>query len=161
MDKGKIEEAAFAAGCFWGVEDTFRQIPGVIETEVGFMGGGVENPSYEQVSTTETGHAETVHIKFDPAKVSFEKLLETFWNSHNPTTKNRQGPDVGTQYRSIIFFYNSDQKKMAEASKEALEKSEKWKNPIVTEITAAGKFNRAEEYHQKYLLKRGLSTCHV
>ena len=155
----KLEQAAFAAGCFWGVEETFRSKKGVKETEVGYMGGTTENPNYKAVSAGITGHAETVHIKFDPKEISYEQLLEDFWNSHDPTQMNCQGPDVGTQYRSIIFYYNEKQKKMAMDSKERQEKSEKHEGRIVTEITPATDFWRAEEHHQKYLMKKGLKVC--
>ncbi len=153
------EQAAFGAGCFWGVEERYRQVPGVLETAVGYMGGTTENPSYEQVCNDTTGHAEVVHLTFDPAVVSYEVLLKLFWENHNPTTLNRQGPDFGTQYRSVIFTYSDAQRTQAEASKAALEASKKWRDPIVTEIVPASSFYRAEEYHQKYLLKNG-GTCH-
>ena len=153
------EQAAFGAGCFWGVEERYRQVPGVLETAVGYMGGTTENPSYEQVCNDTTGHAEVVHLTFDPAVVSYEALLKLFWENHNPTTLNRQGPDFGTQYRSVIFTYSDAQRTQAEASKAALEASKKWRDPIVTEIVPASSFYRAEEYHQKYLLKNG-GTCH-
>lgn len=156
-----IEQATFGAGCFWGVEETFRKLPGVIETAVGYMGGTTENPTYEQVCTDRTGHAEVMQVTYDSEKISYEKLLEIFWNSHNPTTLNRQGPDVGTQYRSAIFYHTPQQKEIAEKSKEELEKSGKWKSPIVTEITPAQNFWKAEEYHQKYLMKRGEDACHI
>lgn len=156
-----VQVAMFGAGCFWGVEETFRQTKGVVKTEVGYAGGTVEHPTYKQVCTDRTGHAEVVRVEFDPAVVSYDQLLEIFWNNHNPTTLNRQGPDVGTQYRSAIFYFSPEQEKAAEASKERLEKSGKWNKPIVTEITAAKPFWRAEEYHQQYLAKRGMSTCHV
>ncbi|SEN06092.1 peptide-methionine (S)-S-oxide reductase MsrA [Lihuaxuella thermophila] len=154
-----MEVATFGAGCFWGVEETFRKIPGVKNTVVGYMGGTVENPTYEDVCTDKTGHAEVVQIEFDPAEVSYEQLLDVFWSSHNPTTLNRQGPDVGTQYRSVIFYHTPEQKRAAEASKEKMDRSGKWKDPIVTEITPASAFYRAEEYHQRYLQKRGLDSC--
>ncbi|MBA4543922.1 MULTISPECIES: peptide-methionine (S)-S-oxide reductase MsrA [Thermoactinomyces] len=153
--------ATFGAGCFWGVEETFRQVPGVINTTVGYMGGTLENPTYEDVCTDRTGHAEVVQIEYNPEQVSYLDLLDIFWNNHNPTTLNRQGPDVGTQYRSVIFYHNEEQKKLAEASKEKMDKSGRWKNPIVTEITPASTFWRAEEYHQRYLQKRGLDSCHI
>lgn len=157
----KPEEAAFAAGCFWGVEEAFSEIPGVLETEVGYAGGQTENPTYEQVCSGKTGHAETVRIKYDPEKVSYQNLLDTFWNIHDPTTLNRQGPDTGTNYRSVIFYYNENQKKLALAGKEKLEASGKFKKPPVTEIVPAGKFWRAEEYHQHYNAKHGGSVCSV
>ena len=154
------ETAMFGAGCFWGVEETFRQLPGVLETEVGYAGGSTENPTYEQVCSDATGHAEVVKIKFDPKKISYEKLLKTFFSSHNPTTLNYQGPDFGSQYRSAIFFFSDEQKKDAEKEKETQGKSGIWKKPIVTEITPAKPFYSAEDYHQKYLMKRGLGSCH-
>ncbi|MBI2639142.1 peptide-methionine (S)-S-oxide reductase MsrA [Candidatus Peregrinibacteria bacterium] len=150
-----ISYATFGAGCFWGVEEVFRKLPGIKETAVGYMGGILQNPTYEDVCSHTTGHAETVQIQYDPAKISYEKLLDVFWNSHNPTTKNRQGPDIGDQYRSVIFYHTPEQKTAAEESKAALEKLGKWKLPIVTEITPVAQFYRAEEYHQKYLIKRG------
>jgi peptide-methionine (S)-S-oxide reductase len=153
--------ATFGAGCFWGVEETFRKVPGVTKTEVGYMGGTLENPTYEDVCTDRTGHAEVVQIEYDPEQVSYSDLLDVFWNNHNPTTLNRQGPDVGTQYRSVIFYHTEEQRQLAEASKEKMDKSGRWKNPIVTEITPASTFWRAEEYHQRYLQKRGLDTCHI
>lgn len=157
-----LEEAAFGAGCFWGVEETFRTTAGVAQTQVGYMGGKKDNPAYEEVCTDKTGHAEVVHLKFDPKKVSYEQLLDIFWASHNPTTLNRQGPDVGSQYRSVIFFYNRKQESAARKSKEELQMAGKFGGKsIVTEITPAEKFNRAEEYHQKYLMKRGLQNCHI
>lgn len=159
-ESAKTEIATFGAGCFWGVEDTFRQVPGVIDAISGYCGGSVENPTYEMVCTGTTGHAESVQVTFDPSKVSYEQLLDIFWNNHNPTTRNQQGPDIGTQYRSVIFYHSPEQKKLAEASREAVEKSGKWKNPVVTEIVPAKPFYKAEEYHQQYLKKNGLSSCH-
>ncbi len=153
--------ATFAAGCFWGIEETFRQVPGVIATRVGYMGGHTENPSYPQVCTDQTGHAEVVQVTYDPAMLSYEKLLEVFWHSHNPTLVNRQGPDVGSQYRSVIFYYDDEQKNSAEQSKATLTAENKYAKPIVTEIIPAATFYPAEEYHQKYLQKKGLSSCHV
>ena len=147
-----MQKAAFGAGCFWHVEDVFMKLNGVIETEVGFMGGKQKNPSYELVCTGITGHAEVVHIKYDPKKISFEKLLDVFWESHDPTQLNRQGPDIGTQYRSIIFYYNDEQKTVAVKSKEAQQK--KLKNEIKTQIVPAEAFYKAEEYHQKYIQKK-------
>ena len=154
------EKAMFAAGCFWGVEDTFRAVPGVIEAYVGYSGGTKENPTYEQVCRHETGHAEVVEVTFDPSKVSYEKLLEVFFANHNPTTLNRQGPDVGDQYRSHIFYYSEIQKKEAEAYRDKLNQ-EKYKGKIVTLIDPAKKFWMAEEYHQQYLKKHGLGNCHT
>ena len=155
------EKATFGAGCFWGVESTFRSIEGVTDAAVGYAGGTKENPTYEDVCTDETGHAEVVQVEFDPAVVSYEKLLEVFWASHNPTTLNRQGPDIGTQYRSVIFYHTPEQRVAAEASKTALDKSGKFRSPIVTKIEPAPKFYRAEEYHQRYLEKRGQSHCAI
>ena len=154
-----MEKATFAAGCFWGVEATFRQVPGVVSAAVGYSGGSFKNPSYQDVCTGRTGHAEVVEVEFDPARVSYDELLSVFWEVHDPTTPNRQGPDVGTQYRSAIFFHNAEQKDSAFASKERLEKSKRYKRPIVTEITAASEFYRAEEYHQRYFEKHGLAHC--
>ncbi|MDP2691821.1 MAG: peptide-methionine (S)-S-oxide reductase MsrA [bacterium] len=153
--------ATFGAGCFWGVEETFRKLPGVLETMVGYEGGETKNPSYEEVCAKGTGHAEVVQVEFDPDKISYEKLLNIFWENHNPTTPNQQGPDFGSQYRSVIFFHNPEQKKKAQASKEKLEASGKWKNPIVTEIVTAKPFYKAEDYHQQYLMKRGEDSCHI
>ena len=161
MDKNKLEKATFGAGCFWGVEAAFRQIKGVISTQVGYMGGNMKSPTYEDVCTDETGHAEVVEITYDPKKVPYEQLLDVFWGNHNPTQVNGQGPDIGTQYRSAIFYNTEEQKKKAMASKEKLEKSKKYKNQIATEITKAQTFYKAEEYHQQYLEKRGLSSCHI
>jgi peptide-methionine (S)-S-oxide reductase len=154
------EIATFGAGCFWGVESAFQRIPGVIETEVGYSNGNTENPTYKDVCTDETGHAEVVQVTFDPAKVSFANLLDAFWSLHDPTQVNRQGPDYGKQYRTAIFIHSPEQEATAKASVAALNASGKFKGPIATEITAAGKFYRAEEYHQKYLEKRGASSCH-
>lgn len=151
--------ATFGAGCFWGVEETFRKLPGVINTEVGYMGGTIENPTYEEVCTDKTGHAEVVKIEYDPNEISYEQLLEVFWTCHDPTTLNRQGPDVGTQYRSVIFYHNEEQRKLAEASKKEWDASGRFKDPIVTQIVPASIFWRAEEYHQRYLQKRGLDSC--
>ncbi|SFJ07558.1 peptide-methionine (S)-S-oxide reductase MsrA [Thermoflavimicrobium dichotomicum] len=153
--------ATFGAGCFWGVEETFRNVPGVINTVVGYMGGHTENPTYEEVCTDQTGHAEVVQVEYDPEKISYDQLLEVFWNCHNPTTLNRQGLDIGTQYRSVIFYHTPEQKEKAEASKEKLDRSGIFKDPIVTEIVPAKTFYRAEEYHQRYLQKRGLGSCHL
>ena len=153
--------ATFGAGCFWGVEEVFRQIPGVKNTAVGYMGGTTENPTYEEVCTDQTGHTEVVQVEYDPEQVTYEELLDVFWNNHNPTTLNRQGPDVGTQYRSVIFYHTDEQKQAAEASKKQLDQSGKWKDPIVTQIEPASTFWRAEEYHQRYLQKRGLNACHL
>jgi len=156
-----MELATFGAGCFWGVEESFRQIPGVLDTSVGYLGGLTQNPTYQDVCSDETGHAEVVQITYDPAKVSYDQLLDAFWEAHDPTTLNRQGPDMGTQYRSAIFFHSAEQERLARASKEKMKSSGKFRRPIVTEITPASTFYRAEEYHQKYLAKRGLSHCHI
>jgi peptide-methionine (S)-S-oxide reductase len=153
--------ATFAAGCFWGVEDAFRQVDGVTKTTVGYTGGTTENPSYKEVCTGRTGHAEAVEVEFDPAKVSYLQLLAVFWKSHDPTTVNRQGPDVGTQYRSAIFYHDAEQDKEARASKAELEKGHVFKRPIVTEIQPAGAFYRAEDYHQQYFEKQGIRSCHI
>ncbi|MFD1422908.1 peptide-methionine (S)-S-oxide reductase MsrA [Laceyella tengchongensis] len=153
--------ATFGAGCFWGVEETFRKLPGVLNTAVGYMGGTKENPTYEEVCTDKTGHAEVVQVEFDPEQITYADLLDVFWNNHNPTTLNRQGPDVGTQYRSVIFYHDETQKKLAEESKQALDRSGCFKNPIVTQVEPATTFWRAEEYHQRYLQKRGMDSCHL
>lgn len=153
--------ATFGAGCFWGVEETFRQVPGVVDTAVGYMGGKLQNPTYEDVCTDRTGHAEVVHLKYDPATVSYEQLLKIFWDLHNPTTVNRQGPDVGAQYRSVIFYYTPEQKAIAEQGKATLEALRRWDRPIVTAIEPASTFWRAEEYHQRYFEKRGGGGCHI
>ena len=156
------QAATFGAGCFWGVEAAFQQVEGVVSTTVGYMGGRMINPTYEDVCTDKTGHAEVVQVEYDPSVVSYEKLLEVFWNTHDPTTLNRQGPDLGTQYRSVVFFYTPEQEKAARIAKEKLEKSAKFKRPMVTEIVAAQGFYKAEEYHQKYYQKRGINpTCHI
>jgi peptide-methionine (S)-S-oxide reductase len=155
------EKATFAAGCFWGVEDAFRSFPGVTDTAVGYTGGTTKNPTYEQVCTDRTGHAEAVLVEYDPAEVSYEELLELFWKLHDPTTKDRQGPDVGSQYRSAIFYHSEAQRAAAEESKQRLEKSSRHCRPIVTKIEPASDFYRAEDYHQQYLAKRGQKSCHV
>ncbi len=152
------EIATFAAGCFWGPEELFRKLPGVEKTRVGYIGGHVDNASYDQVCSGKTGHAEAVEITYDQNKISYKELLKIFWENHDPTTLNRQGPDVGSQYRSAIFFHSDEQQKLAEESlKEMQEKFKESK--IVTEIAPAGNFNEAEDYHQKYLAKRGRNTC--
>ena len=148
-----MEKATFAAGCFWGIEEAFRKIKGVKKTTVGYMGGTFENPNYEDVCTGMTGHAEVVEIEYDPGLVSYEDLLNKFWDMHDPTQVNRQGVDVGSQYRSIIFYYDEKQKKIAEKSKHILAESKKFKKPIATEIKEAETFYKAEEYHQKYFEK--------
>jgi len=147
-------------GCFWGVEAAFSRVPGVTEAVSGYSGGRTENPTYKDVCTDETGHAEVVQVTYDPAKVSFEKLLEVFWTMHDPTQVNRQGPDFGSQYRTAIFFHTPEQEAIAKKVKAELNASGKFKKPIATEITKAGPFYRAEEYHQKYLEKRGATSCH-
>jgi peptide-methionine (S)-S-oxide reductase len=157
----KPETATFGAGCFWGVEEMFRTTPGVTETAVGYEGGDMKSPTYEDVCTDATGHAEVVQLQFDPEKISYKELLELFWKNHNPTTIDRQGPDVGSQYRSVIFYHSEEQKKQAEESKEALVKSGKFSKPVVTQIVPAETFYMAEDYHQQYLKKRGLSSCHI
>jgi len=157
----KMEVATFGAGCFWGVEEAFRVLDGVSDTAVGYMGGHTDRPSYEEVCTDETGHAEVAQVTYDPKKISYEKLLEVFWENHDPTQLNRQGPDVGSQYRSVIFWHNDAQRKAAEVSKEKSQESGKYKDEVVTEIVEAGKLYEAEEYHQKYLAKRGLSSCPI
>lgn len=156
-----LEKATFGAGCFWGVEETFRLVKGVRSTAAGYMGGSLSNPAYEDVCTDTTGHAEVVQIEYDPGEVSYEELLKLFWECHDPTTLNRQGPDIGTQYRSVIFFHTPEQEELARKSKEELEKSGKYRRPVVTEIVPASTFWRAEEYHQRYLEKRGLGRCHT
>jgi peptide-methionine (S)-S-oxide reductase len=151
--------ATFAAGCFWQVEADFRQVPGVLATEVGYMGGRTESPSYEEVCTDTTGHAEVTQVEFDPERVSYEDLLEVFWGAHDPTQVNRQGPDVGTQYRTAIFTHDEEQ---AIAAKASLEQAQpRFSRPIATEIVPAGPFWRAEDYHQRYLEKRGMASCTV
>lgn len=156
------ELATFGAGCFWGVEAEFQQVKGVRSTAAGFMGGRLKNPAYEDVSTGKTGHAEVVQLEYDPGQVTYEKLLDVFWSIHNPTTPNRQGLDVGSQYRSVIFFHTPAQEKAARLSKENLEKSGKFRRPIVTQILPAQEFYKAEEYHQGYYQKQGIKpTCHI
>jgi peptide-methionine (S)-S-oxide reductase len=156
-----MAKAIFAAGCFWGVEATFRQLPGVISTRVGYTGGDFPNPTYKEVCTDRTGHAEAVEVEYDPTKLSYETLLETFWENHDPTQLNRQGPDWGTQYRSAIFFTTPEQEVAAKASKAALEKSHRYSKPVVTQIVPATTFFQAEDYHQQYLEKKGLASCHI
>jgi peptide methionine sulfoxide reductase msrA/msrB len=159
--QGGLAQVAFGAGCFWGVEASFREVPGVRETAVGYQGGTTKNPSYEEVCTDTTGHAEVVHVEYDPATVSFSNLLEVFFTSHDPTTLNRQGPDHGSQYRSVIFYYTPEQKKEAEAMKARLNAEKHFSRPIVTQILPAPDFYRAEEYHQRYLEKRGRAHCAI
>lgn len=156
-----IERATFGAGCFWGVEAAFRMVKGVVGTAVGYAGGHLPDPTYKDVCTDRTGHAEVVEVSFDPAVVSYDELLNVFWDNHNPTTLNRQGPDWGTQYRSVIFFHSPEQEATARRSRERLEASGRYKSPIVTEIAPAGPFYRAEDYHQQYLEKRGLAHCSI
>jgi len=156
-----VEKATFAAGCFWRVEESFRKLPGVISTRVGYTGGWTEHPTYQQVCTGETGHAEAVEITFDASKISYWQLLEHFWKIHDPTTLNRQGWDVGTQYRSAIFTHNAEQRRMALESRERLEAAKRYKDPIVTEIIEAKEFWSAEEYHQKYYKKRRRGVVQV
>jgi peptide methionine sulfoxide reductase msrA/msrB len=152
--------ATFAAGCFWGVEETFRTLPGVLATEVGYTGGSTTNPTYREVCTDQTGHAEAIRITFDPAHISYDMLLDAFWRLHDPTQVNRQGPDIGTQYRSAIFYHTPAQRQSAEASMQRLANSGAYHKPIATQLLPAGPFYRAEEYHQRYLQKRGLAQCH-
>ena len=161
MPNQKLEKSTFGAGCFWNVEEMFMRIDGVKSTAVGFMGGGVPNPTYENVCGGNTGHAEVVYMEYDPTKVSYDNLLKVFWENHDPTTMNRQGPDVGEQYRSVIFYYTDEQKKLAEESKEKLEKSGNFADPIVTQIVPAEEFYKAEEYHQKYIEKQELADSHT
>jgi peptide methionine sulfoxide reductase msrA/msrB len=161
-EKAMLEKATFAAGCFWGVEEVFRNTPGVISTRVGYTGGKTKNPSYEEVCSDRTGHAEAIEVEFDPRKITYEKLLDIFWSIHDPTTVNRQGPDRGTQYRSVAFYQNPEQKAAALKLKEELQKSGKIKATIVTEIVPADEFYPAEEYHQKYYQKKGIKpTCQI
>ena len=165
MEKDEIMEnskiATFGAGCFWGVEAAYRQIPGVLSTRVGYLGGTMENPTYKDVCSGRTGHAEVVEATYDPARLTYDDLLTVFWENHDPTTLNRQGPDVGVQYRSAIFYHDDEQKAAAEASKAERDRSGRYRRPIVTEITPASQFYEAEDYHQQYLEKRGLASCHI
>jgi peptide-methionine (S)-S-oxide reductase len=156
-----LKKATFAAGCFWGVEATFMKVKGVVQTEVGYMGGHTESPTYRDVCTDRTGHAEVVQVTYDDSMVGYEQLLDVFWMSHDPTQKNRQGPDVGTQYRTAIFYHDEEQRSTAERSKKEMDASGRFKRPIATLVERAGPFWRAEEYHQKYLQKKGLDTCHI
>ena len=155
------EVATFGAGCFWGVEAAFRRTPGVVDTAVGYSGGHLDKPTYKDVCTDETGHAEVVQVTFDPQKLSYSQLLDVFWKIHDPTKLNRQGPDFGKQYRTAIFFHSPEQEEIARKSKQALEASGKFHRPIATEISPAKTFWRAEEYHQRYLEKRGAESCHI
>ncbi len=162
IQKRKIMlKATFGAGCFWGVELAFSKINGVVETSVGYAGGDFENPTYEDVCSGETGHAEVVQVLYDPGRVSYKQLLEVFWEVHDPTTLNHQGPDIGTQYRSSIFYHDPGQKKEAELSRQQQDSSGRYKNHIVTEIVEAKSFYKAEEYHQQYLEKRGQASCRI
>jgi peptide-methionine (S)-S-oxide reductase len=161
MEAVHNETALFGAGCFWGVEAAFRQIPGVKATAAGFAGGTTKDPSYREVCSHTTGHAEVVRVEYDPTRISYNDLLRVFWENHDPSQRNRQGPDIGDQYRSVIFYYSPEQEKAAEDSKEKLESSSKYRRPIVTQILPAPTFYMAEDYHQQYLEKRGLSQCHI
>ncbi len=156
-----MEKATFGAGCFWHVEEAFRHVPGVIDTAAGFMGGHTKHPTYKEVCSHVTGHAEVVQLTYDPEKVSYDRLLDIFWDIHNPTTLNRQGPDVGYQYRSVIFYHTGEQREAALESMERLRKSGKFRRQIVTLVQPAGEFYRAEEYHQRYMEKHGLAHCAV
>lgn len=158
-EKSDFEKATFGAGCFWGVEEAFQKVPGIVSTAVGFMGGTVENPSYRDVCTGRTGHAEVVEVVYDPTVVRYENLLHVFWTVHDPTTLNRQGPDVGTQYRSVIFYHTPEQEAAARESKEQIGRSGKFRREIVTAIEPASTFWRAEEYHQQYFAKQGRTGC--
>jgi peptide-methionine (S)-S-oxide reductase len=159
MKENELEKATFAAGCFWGVEAAFRQIPGVVATRVGYTGGHTDDPTYERVCSHTTGHAEAVEVTFDPERVSYEQLLDVFWTKHNPTAKNRQGLDIGDQYRSSIFFHSPEQQDAAERTKESQQAKLHWPKKIVTEIVPASEFHEAEDYHQQYMEKRGRSSC--
>ncbi len=154
-------KATFGAGCFWGVEAAFRQLPGVLSTSVGYLGGTMDNPTYRDVCSGRTGHAEVVQVTYDPDRITYDDLLTVFWDNHNPTTLNRQGPDTGTQYRSAIFYHDDEQKIAAVGSKDERDKSGRFGKPIVTEITPASEYYEAEDYHQQYLEKRGMSSCHI
>lgn len=156
-----LKKATFGAGCFWGVEDAFRQVPGVVATAAGYSGGKTEHPTYREVCSHRTGHAEVVDIDYDPAQVSYERLLEVFWSIHNPTTKNRQGLDLGSNYRSVIFYHDDQQRAEAEASKKALDSSGAHRKKVVTQIVPAAPFWRAEEYHQQYYTKNGITHCDI
>ncbi|MDX1385928.1 MAG: peptide-methionine (S)-S-oxide reductase MsrA [Thermoanaerobaculia bacterium] len=156
-----MEKATFAAGCFWGVEAAFRQLDGVLSTRVGYTGGTAERPTYKDVCSGATGHAEAVEVTYDPERVSYEALLEAFWSNHDPTTRDRQGPDVGSQYRSAIFFHSGEQQRAAAASRDRLTEEGRFRRPIVTQLVPAATFWEAEDYHQQYLEKRGLASCHI
>ncbi len=161
IDPTTLQTATFGAGCFWGVEEAYRQVDGVVDTAVGFSGGSTTDPSYKEVCTGRTGHAEVVQVTFDPSKVSYEKLLDVLWDNHNPTTRNRQGWDIGSQYRSVIFTHTPEQVDAAHRSVEQLEQSGRFRKPVVTEIIPFSEFYRAEDYHQQYLAKRGQGACHI
>ena len=161
MRQVTLEKATFGAGCFWGVEAAFRSVKGVVSSQVGYSGGRAPDPTYEQVCSGKTGHAEAVDVTYDPSQVSYDDLLRVFWENHDPTTPNRQGPDVGEQYRSAIFVHSPEQEVAAKASVAALEAAKRFRRPIVTQIVPAGPFYRAEEYHQQYLEKRGQASCHI
>lgn len=156
----ELQKAAFGMGCFWSPDKLFSDTPGAENVVVGYMGGETKDPTYEQVCTGDTGHAETVYIEFDPEKISYNELLDLFWNNHNPTQGDRQGPDSGSQYRSMIFYYTDEQKNLAEESRSKLEESGRFGDSITTKIAPASEFYKAEEYHQKYLEKTGRSVCH-
>lgn len=156
-----MEKATFGAGCFWGVEAAFQRIPGVVETAVGYEGGKLDSPSYKDVCTDQTGHAEVVEVTFDPARIGYEALLAAFFDLHDPTQRNRQGPDWGTQYRSVIFFHSPEQQAAAAALIERLTAEKRYSKPVATQVVPAQTFWRAEEYHQKYLEKRGQASCHI
>lgn len=156
-----MAKATFGAGCFWGVEASFRQIDGVTDTRVGYAGGSTAGPSYEDVCTGRTGHAEVVEVSYDPAHITYERLLDAFWKMHDPTTRDRQGPDVGSQYRSVIFYHDDEQKALAGSSKAAQDGSKLYRGPIVTLVEKAGPFYEAEDYHQRYLEKRGMVSCKI
>jgi peptide-methionine (S)-S-oxide reductase len=160
MHENNLQMATFAAGCFWGVEEAFTKIKGVKSTRVGYIGGNLPSPTYEDVCTDRTGHAEALQVKYDPKEISYEELLDLFWSIHNPTTKNRQGPDIGSQYRSIIFYHTPEQESIAKKSKQELDDSNKFQNKIVTEIVPASTFYPAEDYHQKYYQKIGGGSCY-
>lgn len=159
VQNGRTRKATFAAGCFWGVEAAFREVEGVVSTSVGYTGGSTEDPTYEKVCTDQTGHAEAVEVVYDPEVVTYDELLDFFWSIHDPTTKNRQGPDVGSQYRSAIFYHDKEQEAAARAKMERLQRSGLYRGEIVTEIVPASKFYLAEEHHQRYFEKHGLSGC--
>jgi peptide-methionine (S)-S-oxide reductase len=160
-DESRMEKAVFGAGCFWGVEETFRKVKGVTATRVGYMGGSVENPTYRQVCSDTTGHTEVCEVTFDPGVISYGKLLEVFWKVHDPTQVNRQGPDVGKQYRSVIFYSSEEQKAAAEKSRKELAASDRYEKPVATAIEPAKTFWPAEDYHQRYFEKRGGGGCHL